>query len=175
MLNLVIPSVCRKAYLNLIAPCRSTVSAASPLQVQVWTKRCCRSNTKRPAPKASKSRQTPSPCVISRFKTRKAMPSNSKTCTGVTLIQLKTTWSDGPDESNGGYGLYPVACKNVLIDSCEASFASDAGIYVGQSQDVIVRNCYAYGNVAGIEIEKLYPFGGVRQPLGRQYRRHFDI
>ena len=74
-------------------------------------------------------------------------------CTGVTLIQLKTTWSDGPDESNGGYGLYPVACKNVLIDSCEASFASDAGIYVGQSQDVIVRNCYAYGNVAGIEIE----------------------
>lgn len=74
-------------------------------------------------------------------------------CTGVNLIKLKTTWSDGPSPGNGGYGLYPVACKNVLIDSCEASFASDAGIYVGQSQDVIVRNCYAYGNVAGIEIE----------------------
>lgn len=74
-------------------------------------------------------------------------------CSGVTLLRLKTTWSGGPDESNGGYGLYPVACTGVLIDSCEASFASDAGIYVGQSTGVIVRNCYAYGNVAGIEIE----------------------
>ncbi len=74
-------------------------------------------------------------------------------CTGVTLLRIKTTWSGGPDESNGGYGLYPVACASVLIDSCEASFASDAGIYVGQSSDVVVRNCYAHGNVAGIEIE----------------------
>ncbi len=74
-------------------------------------------------------------------------------CNGVTLLRLKTTWSGGADENNGGYGLYPVACAGVLIDSCEASFASDAGIYVGQSRDVVVRNCYAHGNVAGIEIE----------------------
>lgn len=74
-------------------------------------------------------------------------------CAGVTLLRLKTTWSGGPDERNGGYGLYPVACTQVLIDSCEASYASDAGIYVGQSREVVVRNCYAHGNVAGIEIE----------------------
>jgi parallel beta-helix repeat protein len=74
-------------------------------------------------------------------------------CTGVTLLRLKTTWSRGADADNGGYGLYPVACTGVLIDSCEASYASDAGIYVGQSRDVIVRNCFAHGNVAGIEIE----------------------
>ncbi|MCB0655030.1 MAG: right-handed parallel beta-helix repeat-containing protein [Saprospiraceae bacterium] len=74
-------------------------------------------------------------------------------CQGVTIRRVKTTWTQGAKATNGGYGLYPVQCKNVLIDSCEASFASDAGIYVGQSQDVIVRNCYAHENVAGIEIE----------------------
>lgn len=71
----------------------------------------------------------------------------------VTLRNIRTTWSGGPKETNGGYGIYPVACKNVLIEGCEASYASDAGIYVGQSSEVIVRNCHAHGNVAGIEIE----------------------
>ncbi|MEY3323258.1 MAG: hypothetical protein RLZZ417_2841 [Bacteroidota bacterium] len=73
--------------------------------------------------------------------------------TSVTLRNIRTTWSGGPKETNGGYGIYPVACKNVLIEGCEASYASDAGIYVGQSSEVIVRNCHAHGNVAGIEIE----------------------
>jgi parallel beta-helix repeat protein len=71
----------------------------------------------------------------------------------VTMRRLKTTWSGGAKASNGGYGLYPVACKGVLIEHCEAAFASDAGIYVGQSSEVIVRNSYAHENVAGIEIE----------------------
>src|SRR5262249_20376528 len=39
------------------------------------------------------------------------------------------------------------------IEECEASGASDAGIYVGQSQNIIVRRCRAERNVAGIEIE----------------------
>jgi parallel beta-helix repeat protein len=34
--------------------------------------------------------------------------------------------------------------------------ASDAGIYVGQSQQIVVRNSRAEGNVAGIEIENSY-------------------
>ncbi|HMO39088.1 MAG TPA: parallel beta-helix domain-containing protein [Saprospiraceae bacterium] len=72
---------------------------------------------------------------------------------GVTLRNVKTAWSGGAKESNGGYGIYPVACTDVLIDNCEAGFASDAGIYVGQSVNVVVRNSYAYQNVAGIEIE----------------------
>ncbi|MCB0643193.1 MAG: right-handed parallel beta-helix repeat-containing protein, partial [Phaeodactylibacter sp.] len=72
---------------------------------------------------------------------------------GVYLRNVETTWSGGAKETNGGYGLYPVSCTNVLLEGCEASFASDAGIYVGQSTNVIVRNCYAHENVAGIEIE----------------------
>ena len=74
-------------------------------------------------------------------------------CNGVSIMNVKTTWSGGAKESNGAYGLYPVACNGVLIDGCEASNASDAGIYVGQSNNVIVRNSYAHHNVAGIEIE----------------------
>lgn len=74
-------------------------------------------------------------------------------CNGITIRNVKTSWSGGASESNGGYGLYPVSSKNVLIEGCEASFASDAGIYVGQCENVVVRNCYAHENVAGIEIE----------------------
>ena len=54
------------------------------------------------------------------------------------------------------HGLYPVESKNVLIDSCVAIGASDAGIYVGQSQNIIVKNSRAEFNVAGIEIENSY-------------------
>lgn len=71
----------------------------------------------------------------------------------VTFRRINTTWSGGAEAENGAYGLYPVACDGVLIDSCEASYASDAGIYVGQSKHVVVRNTYAHHNVAGIEIE----------------------
>lgn len=72
---------------------------------------------------------------------------------GVTLRRVRTTWSGGPAATNGGYGLYPVACHDVLIEQCEALHASDAGIYVGQSTNVVVRQCTARANVAGIEIE----------------------
>jgi parallel beta-helix repeat protein len=72
---------------------------------------------------------------------------------GVSFRNVVVTWTGGPDEKNGGYGLYPVQCSNVLIENCEVSGASDAGIYVGQSRQIIVRNSKAFQNVAGIEIE----------------------
>jgi parallel beta-helix repeat protein len=72
---------------------------------------------------------------------------------GVIFRRVRAQWNGGGKESNGAYGLYPVQCKNVLIDGCVAIGASDAGIYVGQSRNIIVRNCRAEQNVAGIEIE----------------------
>ena len=72
---------------------------------------------------------------------------------GLIIKNVKAEWTGKPSKDNGAYALYPVQCKNVLIDSCIAIGASDAGIYVGQSQYVIVRNCKAINNVAGIEIE----------------------
>jgi len=75
---------------------------------------------------------------------------------GISFIRVRTEWTNGPNELNGAYGLYPVESKNVLIDSCVAIGASDAGIYVGQSENIIVKNSRAEFNVAGIEIENSY-------------------
>jgi parallel beta-helix repeat protein len=72
---------------------------------------------------------------------------------GVAFRRVRVAWTGEPKASNGAYGLYPVQCKNVLIEGCEAFGASDAGIYVGQSEKVVVRHCRAERNVAGIEIE----------------------
>ncbi|WP_297145316.1 parallel beta-helix domain-containing protein [Thermomonas sp.] len=74
-------------------------------------------------------------------------------CKRVTVRGVRVEWTGGPKTSNGGYGLYPVLCQNVLIEHSVAIGASDSGIYVGQSRDVIVRNSRAERNVAGIEIE----------------------
>jgi parallel beta-helix repeat protein len=73
--------------------------------------------------------------------------------TGIRLRKVKAEWTRGPHPDNGAYGLYPVQCSKVFIDSCIAIGASDAGIYVGQSTDVVVKNSEATLNVAGIEIE----------------------
>lgn len=73
--------------------------------------------------------------------------------TNVNMINVATVWSSETDSTTGAYAIYPVLCKNVLIDGCYAQGASDAGIYVGQTQGVIVRNSEAFGNVAGCEIE----------------------
>ncbi len=72
---------------------------------------------------------------------------------GIVFRRVRTDWSGRPKSSNGAYGLYPVRCEDVLIEECIARGASDAGIYVGQSRNIIVRGCKAFENVAGIEIE----------------------
>lgn len=74
-------------------------------------------------------------------------------CDGVVFRSVGAVWSGNPSTDNGAYGLYPVLCDNVLIDSCYVFGASDAGIYVGQTKFAIIRNSIATGNVAGIEVE----------------------
>jgi len=72
---------------------------------------------------------------------------------GVTIRGVRVEWTGEAKTENGAYGLYPVQTTNVLIEDVVAIGASDAGIYVGQSKGVIVRNSRAERNVAGIEIE----------------------
>lgn len=74
----------------------------------------------------------------------------------LSILRVRTAWTGGPKPTNGAYGLYPVSSSNVLIDGCVAIGASDAGIYVGQTKGVIVRNSRAEYNVAGIEIENCH-------------------
>ena len=73
--------------------------------------------------------------------------------TDITIRRVRVEWTGGPQTTNGPYGLYPVNCKNVLIEDSIAIGASDAGIYVGQSDQVIVRRNRAEKNVAAIEVE----------------------
>lgn len=77
----------------------------------------------------------------------------TRDCNTVSFVNIATIWSGEPSSENGAYGLYPVLCTEVYIDGCYAYGASDAGIYVGQSDKVILKNSLAEGNVAGIEIE----------------------
>ena len=71
----------------------------------------------------------------------------------VIVRNVRTEWTGGALTTNGAYGIYPVQSSNILIDGAVAIGASDAGIYVGQSNQIIVRNSRAEYNVAGIEIE----------------------
>jgi parallel beta-helix repeat protein len=55
--------------------------------------------------------------------------------------------------NNGEYGLFPVRCMNGLIEDCSAQGHTDTGIYVGQSEKVVIRKNVAFENVNGLEIE----------------------
>ncbi|MEE9407366.1 MAG: parallel beta-helix domain-containing protein [Polaribacter sp.] len=72
---------------------------------------------------------------------------------GITFKNVEASWTGTVSENNGAYAFYPVLCNNVVIDNCKAIAASDAGIYVGQSNNVTISNNEAFYNVAGIESE----------------------
>ena len=80
----------------------------------------------------------------------------SKGADRIVYHNLHVRWTGGPKETNGAYGVYPVSSTDVLINQVVVEVASDAGIYVGQSRNIIVRGSTAQRNVAGIEIENSY-------------------
>lgn len=71
----------------------------------------------------------------------------------IIIRRVRAEWTNGPDTRNGAYGFYPVQTENTLIEGTVAIGASDSGLYVGQSRNVVVRNNRVEYNVAGIEIE----------------------
>jgi parallel beta-helix repeat protein len=73
--------------------------------------------------------------------------------TNVTVRRVRAEWTRGPNEGNGPYAIYPVECKNLLVEDSVARGAADAGIYVGQSENVIIRRNRSEFNVDGYEIE----------------------
>lgn len=72
---------------------------------------------------------------------------------GIYFAYTATIWEGDLEADNGAYGLYPVKSNNVLLENNYAYGSADAGIYVGQSTNIVVRNNIAKNNVAGIEIE----------------------
>lgn len=71
----------------------------------------------------------------------------------IIIRRVRVAWTNGPDSGNGAYGLYPIRTTNLLVEDSVATGASDSGIYVGQSKNIVVRNNKVTENVAGIEIE----------------------
>ncbi len=71
----------------------------------------------------------------------------------VVFRKLHVSWDAGSVTENGAYAVYPVSSTRVLVEDSTVIGAADAGIYVGQCNDAIVRRNTVYGNVAGIEIE----------------------
>ena len=80
----------------------------------------------------------------------------SKGADRIVYHKLRVEWTGGPKATNGAYGIYPVESTHILIDSVIVRGASDAGIYVGQSRNIVVRDSIATENVAGIEIENSF-------------------
>ncbi|HEY8429765.1 MAG TPA: parallel beta-helix domain-containing protein [Sandaracinaceae bacterium] len=72
---------------------------------------------------------------------------------GVVIRRVHAGWTTPEDVTNGKYAIYPVSSTDVLVEDSLAYGSSDAGIYVGQVTNCVVRNNTARGNVAGIEIE----------------------
>jgi parallel beta-helix repeat protein len=91
-------------------------------------------------------------------------PANGITFRGLTItwdVASNTEAGAPVDAGDGGstparravYGIYPITCNDVLIENNDVSGATDSGIYVGQSTNVVVRNNVAHLNPGGIEIE----------------------
>jgi parallel beta-helix repeat protein len=80
----------------------------------------------------------------------------SHTADDIIIRRVHVEWSGGPKSTNGAYGIYSVVSTNNLIEECVSIGASDAGIYVGQSKNIVIRKCRAEYNVAGIEIENCH-------------------
>ncbi len=94
-------------------------------------------------------------CVLEDFCIMDAKGDNIKVqdANGITFRRVKSGWTAVHSTTNGSYGIYPVQCNNVLVEDCEVFGSSDAGVYVGQSKNIIVRRNKVHDNVAGIEIE----------------------
>ncbi len=69
------------------------------------------------------------------------------------VSNVHVSWEKKGDSQNGGYGIYPVGSNDIVVERCKVSGASDAGIYIGQSYNGIVRNNSVQENVIGIHAE----------------------
>ncbi len=72
---------------------------------------------------------------------------------GAEGVTFRDVIGDGGTPPNSTYGIFPVQSNNVIVETSVGRNVLDAGIYVGQSTNVVIRFCDAYNNPAGIELE----------------------
>lgn len=71
----------------------------------------------------------------------------------VVVRRVRAGWTPEQSAENGKYAIYPVSSTNVLVEDSEATNSSDAGFYMGQTENCVMRNNVARGNVAAYEVE----------------------
>ena len=121
--------------------CRRTTS---PSAARVRTRRSCRSRTSTWDPRESRRRATTSSSKTSPSRIRGATPSRSW---GRRTSPSATCGPNGPASRRpptARTASIPSQCENVLIDGCIVRGAADAGVYVGQSRHIVVKNCRVY-------------------------------
>jgi len=104
-------------------------------------------------------RESPDPITASNFKDRLHVPCTDPATQDPTAPENAFGDTTSPDYTvspkSGRYGIYPVSSENILVDDAESIGASDAGIYVGQTNNAIIKNSRAAYNVFGFEIENV--------------------
>jgi len=71
----------------------------------------------------------------------------------ITKGTYSSTFGDLIITDPGQYGVFPILDTHVTIQHIKVTGAKDAGIYVGQSRDIVVEDSEAFKNNSGIEIE----------------------
>lgn len=71
----------------------------------------------------------------------------------VSLEHIHVDMNRADSSTSGAYGFYPVRSQHITMQNLSSTGASDAGIYLGQSKFAVIRDCEAYSNVTGINIE----------------------
>jgi len=73
---------------------------------------------------------------------------------GVILIRVDYFQIDnGKYINNEEYGIFPILSSHGLIRSNQVSGSDDTGIYIGQSQDAIIKDNYISDCTVGIDVE----------------------
>lgn len=80
-------------------------------------------------------------------------PGDGLVARGVEKLSLRDIRVKWMARAPGGYGVYPVQCRNVIMDDLTVSGAVEAGIYVGQTAGAQIKNSFVHNNVVGIDIE----------------------
>ncbi|HEX4880665.1 MAG TPA: parallel beta-helix domain-containing protein, partial [Limnobacter sp.] len=109
----------------------------------------------------SSGRKTPQETPITAANYRSAVkvqctdPARHNPANPNPLERDKTSPDYTVSTASGRYGIYPVESRNILVEETESIGASDAGIYVGQTNIAKIRKSRAAYNVFGFEIENV--------------------
>lgn len=104
-------------------------------------------------------RESPDPITAANYPTRLRVACTDPPTQDPAAPENEFGDTTSPDytvsKKSGRYGIYPVSSENILIEQAESVGASDAGIYVGQTNNAIIRNSRSAYNVFGFEIENV--------------------